>query len=128
VLHILKEEDFQDSISCSPIEQPNKISGTTPSDDPAIITMCTSQLLSTNKTLKFKGQIGSLAILAMLDSGSTHSFIHLSIVRRLNLPTLSYSSLTVITTSGAKLTTTLLYSQLSFQLQSHNFQADLRVL
>jgi Retroviral aspartyl protease/Ty3 transposon capsid-like protein len=128
VLHVLEEEEFQEPIDCSLFDSLTENSGAITQDDPSIITMCTSQLLSKHKTLKFKGQIGSIDVLAMLDSGSTHSFIHPSIVQALKLPTVSSTPLTVITASGAKLTTSLLCSQLSFQLQSHTFQADFMVL
>jgi Retroviral aspartyl protease len=89
--------------------------------------MCASQLQSKHKTLKFQGQIGQLAVMAMIDSGSTHSFINPTIVQILDLPTTS-ATLTVITVSGIKLTSSLLCSQLQFTLQNHNFIVDLRVL
>jgi Retroviral aspartyl protease len=66
--------------------------------------------------------------MAMVDSGSTHSFINLTIVQILELPTISSTPLTVVTASGVKLTSSLLYSQLHFTLQNHSFIADLSVL
>jgi Retroviral aspartyl protease/Reverse transcriptase (RNA-dependent DNA polymerase) len=97
-------------------------------EDQAIITMCASQFSSNHKTIKLQGHIRHLEITAMVDSGSTHSFIHPSIVQLLSLPTIIFEPLTVITASGAKLTAHHLCAQLQIELQNHTFAADLRVL
>jgi Retroviral aspartyl protease len=84
-------------------------------------------LNSLHRTLKFQGQIGNLAIITMIDSGSSHSFIHPSFVQLLSLSVISSEPLTVITTSGAKLSTTQLCHNLHFQLQGYTFVTDLRI-
>jgi Retroviral aspartyl protease len=95
--------------------------------DTAIITLCVVAPPNHN-TLLFQGTIQNLDIIAMIDSGSTYSFIHPSIVNSLELPTSLAKLLSIITASGAKLSTDKVYSQLSFQLQKLTFQDDFHVL
>jgi Retroviral aspartyl protease len=97
-------------------------------NEQALNSMCASQLASLHRTLKFQGQIGNLTIIAMIDSGSSHSFIHPSIVQLLSLLVISSEPFTVITASGAKLSTTQLCHNLHFQLQGHTFVTNLRIL
>jgi Retroviral aspartyl protease len=94
----------------------------------ALITLCTSSTTSKHRTLKFQGSINHLAILAIIYSGSTHSFINPNIVQKLSLAIIASDFLTVVTASGAKLTSTYLCPDLQIQLQGHSFQANLRVL
>jgi Retroviral aspartyl protease len=61
----------------------------------------------------------------MVDSGSTHSFIHLTIVTILSLPTTTSDLLTIITASGNKLSTNQLCEQQEFQLYNNRFIGDL---
>jgi hypothetical protein len=63
------------------------IGNSIPEDDcQAVIIMCTSYLATKHKTLKIQGHIGHLTVIAMIDSGSIHSFIHPTIVQSLSLP------------------------------------------
>jgi Retroviral aspartyl protease len=84
-------------------------------------------MTSQHMILSSKGKLVNFAIIVMLDSDCTHSFILPTIVQLLSLPIVDSSSLTVVTASGAKLSTTLLCAQLSFRLQQFTFIADLRV-
>jgi Retroviral aspartyl protease len=90
--------------------------------------MCTSSTLEEHKTFKFKGKIEHIDIIAMVDSGSTHSFINPSIVHTLSIPTISYSPLTVITASGAQLSSSTICANLNFSLQDHLFYGTFQVL
>jgi RNase H-like domain found in reverse transcriptase/Aspartyl protease len=65
--------------------------------------MCTFSSLQKHKTSKFKGKIKHIDIIAMVDSGSTHSFINPSIVHTLSIPTLLSYPITVTTASGAQM-------------------------
>jgi Retroviral aspartyl protease len=69
-----------------------------------------------------------LDIIAMIDSDSTHSFIHPSIIHLLNLSTIHFPLISITTASGVKLDTDQLYTKLKFQLQQHQFTSDLYVL
>jgi Aspartyl protease len=115
-LHVLEDEELLCTKELSLEETSHELHDHTLDNTQGLITMCASQLQSKHKTLKFQGQIGQLAVLAMIDSGSTHSFINPTIVQILDLPTTSATPLTVITASGVKLTSSLLCSQLQFTL------------
>jgi hypothetical protein len=80
----------------------------------AIITLCASDITTNHSTLKFQGKIGSLDIIAMVDSGSTHSFSHPSIVHLLHLPTIHSPLLSITTATGVKLDTNQLCTKLKF--------------
>ncbi|KAJ3704033.1 hypothetical protein LUZ61_007738 [Rhynchospora tenuis] len=102
------------------------------SDEPIIehsdISMCTPQDCPESQSLKFRGYIQHKPIIALLDSGGTHSFIHPSIVNSVQLPTLPATSMIVKTASGTKLISNLKCEGLQLQLQNHTFIGDLRVL
>jgi hypothetical protein len=62
----------------------------------------------------------------MIDTDSTHSLISPIIMKLLDLPTVLFDPLIVVTTSGMKLITTQLCVQLIFYLQHHHFTAQNR--
>jgi hypothetical protein len=96
-IHVMEEDSLND------IEDHSQDSLLPPthteldSDNHAMIWMCASHNSIKHKTLKFQEKIGKLAIIAMVDSGSTHSFINPTIVHALSLPTVIFDNLTVIT-------------------------------
>ncbi|KAJ3691747.1 hypothetical protein LUZ61_020911 [Rhynchospora tenuis] len=94
----------------------------------ADISMCTPQDQLGSQSLKFKGYVQQTPIMALLDSGSTHSFIHPSITQVLQLQTLPSPPMIVKTASGAKLLSNRRCATLPFQLQTHKFVGDFRVL
>jgi Aspartyl protease len=85
------------------------------SNDNALISRCSSPISAVHKTLKFQGQIGNVDMIAMLDSGSTHSFINPSLVQSLALTTTQTLPLTLLTASDNKLTTATIWLQLEFK-------------
>jgi Retroviral aspartyl protease len=93
-----------------------------------LITMCTSNSSSKHSTFKFKGQIDHIAIIAMVDSGSTHFFINPDIVHNLSITTSLSPPLMVTTVSGSHLSTTTICTALTFQLQDIFFTEDFQVL
>lgn len=97
-------------------------------EDQAVITMCAPSNNSDTKTLKLKGYIGNIPICALIDSGSTHSFINPAIVHNLEIETTKTTPLTVRTASGDKMSTNQLCESLSFFLQKQEFEGDVRVL
>jgi Retroviral aspartyl protease len=56
-----------------------------------------------HNTLLFQGSVNNLDIIAMVDSSSTHSFINLSILVVLDIPTMFAQPLFVTTASGLQL-------------------------
>ncbi|KAJ3701343.1 hypothetical protein LUZ61_005048 [Rhynchospora tenuis] len=94
----------------------------------ADISMCLPQGVSNSQTLKFKGFIHQIPILALIDSGSTHSFIHPSIVQMNNVPTVPSPPMLVKTASGSTLLSDLKCQPLKFELQQHQFEGEFRVL
>ncbi|KAJ3703306.1 hypothetical protein LUZ61_007011 [Rhynchospora tenuis] len=92
------------------------------------ISMCSPQGLSGSQTLKFKGFVHQISVLVLIDSGSTHSFIHPSIVHINNIPTVPSLPMIVTTSSGSKLLSDLKCQPLTFELQSHQFKGEFRIL
>jgi Retroviral aspartyl protease/Ty3 transposon capsid-like protein len=123
-IHLLESEESAGHDSLLDEELVNDLS---PSHT-ATITLCDAASHSNHNTLLFQGKIQLLDIIAMVDSGSTHSFINPFLLDLLTIPTQSGKLLSVTTASGTKMTTDLLCSQLVFQLQGHTFQSDLHVL
>ncbi|KAJ1703891.1 hypothetical protein LUZ63_003670 [Rhynchospora breviuscula] len=131
-LHLLEASELDEG-ECSPAEE-----GADPgihiqelmeeSYEHADISMCSPQGLYGSHTLKFKGFIRKLPILALIDSGSTHSFIHPSIVHLNKIPTVTSHPMLVKTASGSKLLSDLKCQPLKFQLQNHEFEGEFRVL
>ncbi|KAJ4788261.1 polyprotein [Rhynchospora pubera] len=115
-------EYFEDAFSDPEIQLENI------PEEQAVITMCAPSSVKNHKTLKYKGCIGSIPICALIDSGSTHSFINPHIVHQLSLPTIFTTPLSVKIADGSKLSTNKLCQNLSFQLQGTEFSGDLRVL
>ncbi|KAJ4745876.1 polyprotein [Rhynchospora pubera] len=94
----------------------------------ADIFMCAPQGMPGSQTLKFKGFVQQISILALIDSGSTHSFIHPSIVHLNTIPIVPSPPMIVKTASGSKLLSELKCQTLTFTLQNHNFEGEFRVL
>ncbi|KAJ4817704.1 polyprotein [Rhynchospora pubera] len=90
--------------------------------------MCSPSSVLNHKTLKYKGLIGPIPICALVDSGSTHSFINPSIVQQLALPTSVTIPLSIKIADGSKLNTDTVCEDLAFQLQGIEFCGNLRVL
>ncbi|KAJ4807602.1 polyprotein [Rhynchospora pubera] len=99
-----------------------------PSFEQADISMCSPLGGSNSQTLKFKGFIHQTPILTLIDSGSTHSFIHPSVVHLNGVPTVPAPPMLVKTASGSKLLSDSKCQPLQFALQQHQFEGEFRVL
>ncbi|XP_078160175.1 uncharacterized protein LOC144555649 [Carex rostrata] len=91
----------------------------------AVVNLCNGEY---NSSMTFKGKIGTIPICALMDSGSTHSFIHPNIVHNLNLEITKSNPLTVRVANGHKMQTDEVCKNLKFSLQNNEFNTDLRVL
>ncbi|XP_078157488.1 uncharacterized protein LOC144553264 [Carex rostrata] len=91
----------------------------------AVVNLCNGEY---NSSMTFKGKIGTIPICALMDSGSTHSFIHPNLVHNLNLEITKSNPLTVRVANGNKMQTSEVCKNLKFSLQNNEFNIDLRVL
>ncbi|KAJ3702738.1 hypothetical protein LUZ61_006443 [Rhynchospora tenuis] len=110
----------EETIHCTEVEEPQF--------EHADISMCSPHGAAGSKTLKFKGFVQQLPILALIDSGSTNSFIHPSIVQLNNITTVPSPPMLVNTASGSQLLSELKCQPITFSLQGHQFEGAFRVL
>ncbi|KAJ3708075.1 hypothetical protein LUZ61_011780 [Rhynchospora tenuis] len=96
-------------------------------EEHAIITMCTPPSIY-HSTLKYKGHIHTIPICALVDSGSTHSFLSPSIAHTLSLKISTITPLSVTIANGQKMVTDKMCKNITFSLQKYEFDADLRLL
>ncbi|KAJ3698219.1 hypothetical protein LUZ61_001924 [Rhynchospora tenuis] len=94
----------------------------------AIISMHSDKENNKLSSMKFKGQIGHIPICALLDSGSTHSFINPDIIKELQLPIKHTNPMVVMVANGGKMVTDTRCDALSFSLQGQPFEKDVRLL
>ncbi|KAJ1694545.1 hypothetical protein LUZ63_011243 [Rhynchospora breviuscula] len=94
----------------------------------AIISMHTDKERSKLTSMKFKGQIEHISICALLDSGSTHSFINPEIIKELQLPVKQTNPMVVMVANGSKMVTYTRCDALNFSIQGQTFEKDVRLL
>ncbi|KAJ1700970.1 hypothetical protein LUZ63_000749 [Rhynchospora breviuscula] len=95
----------------------------------AIVTMFNSKTNPKVKVMKFKEQIGIVPVCALLDGGSTHSFVNPNVLLlggRVQPDTDCTHGGTVAI--GARMVTDLQCEDLQFSIQGHTFDKDVRVL
>ncbi|KAJ4814811.1 polyprotein [Rhynchospora pubera] len=94
----------------------------------AVVTMFNTKHHKNVKMMKFKGEIGSTPVCALLDSGSTHSFVHPDVLQGVQPKLIQTAPMIVTVANGAKMVTDLQCEALQFSLQGHTFERDVRVL
>ncbi|KAJ4789012.1 polyprotein [Rhynchospora pubera] len=94
----------------------------------AVISMYASTDKKRISSMKFKGQIGKVPICALLDSGSTHTFVNPEVIQCLNLPIHQANPMVVMVANGEKMVTDTTCQALKFKLQGHEFERDVRLL
>ncbi|KAJ4756090.1 polyprotein [Rhynchospora pubera] len=94
----------------------------------AVITMFNTMDSKRGKMMKFKGDIGKVPICALLDSGSTHSFVHPDVLQHIQPKLRQTGPMVVTIANGAKMVTDIQCDSLQFRLQGHEFERDMRVL
>jgi Retroviral aspartyl protease len=99
----MEGEEFSDSYDITSVDDLVQPTSKCSEENSALITMCTSNSSSKHSTFKFKGQIDHIAIIAVVDSGSIHSFINPDIVHNLSIPTSLSPPLMITTASGSHL-------------------------
>ncbi|KAL4385004.1 hypothetical protein GQ457_15G026090 [Hibiscus cannabinus] len=84
--------------------------------------------MSAWETMRLEISIEGHKLIALLDSGSTHNFLSLSAVKRLNLRVDKKASLKVVVADGGLLSTMGLCSKVEWQTQGHSFVTDFLIL
>ncbi|KAJ3687882.1 hypothetical protein LUZ61_017046 [Rhynchospora tenuis] len=78
--------------------------------------------------MKFKGKIGNVPVCALLDSGSTHSFVNPNVFQEVECNLIQTAPMVVTVANGARMVTDLQCEALQFSIQGHTFEKDVRVL
>ncbi|KAJ4807897.1 polyprotein [Rhynchospora pubera] len=94
----------------------------------AIISLFTSKDANKVKTMKFKGYVGSIPICALIDSGSTHSFVNSTVLQGQQFPITKSTPMTVVVANGHKMVTETSCNALKFSIQGNEFKKDMRIL
>jgi Ty3 transposon capsid-like protein len=94
----------------------------------AIVSLYATHSHPQMSTMRFKGQVGLKHVYALLDSGSTHSFVDPTVLVDQKCQIMHTNPLIVMVANGSKMVTDFKYSALNFTLQGHEFTGDLRVL
>ncbi|KAJ3707248.1 hypothetical protein LUZ61_010953 [Rhynchospora tenuis] len=93
-----------------------------------VISLFTTQDVRKVKNMKFKGFIGRIPVCALIDSGSTHSFVNPTILDPQLFSIATTTPMTVVVANGNKMTTDSVCHALRFSLQGHEFHKDMRLL
>jgi Retroviral aspartyl protease len=94
----------------------------------AVVSLHATQSHLKQNTMWFKGQIGQKTVCALLDSGSTHSFVDPLVLRDQNITIEETHPLIVMVANGARMVTDSKCPALQFSLQGHDFSGDFRLL
>jgi Retroviral aspartyl protease len=94
----------------------------------AIVSMHATSSKPVYNTMKFKGVIGHVPVSALLDSGSTHSFVNPLVLHENTHQITSTNPMIVMVANGERMVTDSKCEALQFSIQGHDFQHDLRVL
>jgi Retroviral aspartyl protease len=93
-----------------------------------VVSMFSVKDNKTVKVMKFKGEIRKLPIYALLDSGSTHSFVNPTVIKGNEHHLTHTIPMIVIVANRARMVTDQQCKALQFSIQGHNFEKDMRVL
>jgi Reverse transcriptase (RNA-dependent DNA polymerase)/RNase H-like domain found in reverse transcriptase/Retroviral aspartyl protease/Retrotransposon gag protein len=79
-------------------------------------------------TMKFKGQLGNTPIYALIDRGSTHSFINPMALQGQKCQVQETNPIVVMVANGEKMITDSKCTSLHFSIQGYDFEHELRLL
>lgn len=94
----------------------------------AVVSMHAMSSKPNPQTMRFQGHVGSKPVLALIDSGSTHSFIHPEVLEGIECNLLQTHPMVVTVSNGERMQTATKASALPFAIQGHTFQAYLMLL
>lgn len=89
---------------------------------------CSNQNYPKSKAMEFEGRIGVIPIIALMVSGSTHSFLKPTIAQKLKLQVTHTNPLILQTANDTRVQTNSLCRSQKFELQEQEFEANLRLL
>lgn len=84
--------------------------------------------LQTSNTIKFKGELKRRPLTNLVDSGSTHSFLDVTITQKLKVKVVKANKQLVTVGNGQKTSNQGLCAQLHWKIQGKKFCKDLRIL
>jgi Retroviral aspartyl protease len=94
----------------------------------AIVSMHATTSNPKPSTMKFKGYIGKIPVTALVDSGSTHSFVNPVVLKGQNCQIMETHPMVVMVANGEKMVTDSKCESLLFSIQGTKFNSDLRLL
>jgi len=97
-------------------------------EDPAQISLHALMGHTIPQTLRVLGHIAKTPVQVLIDSGSTHNFIHDRVAKQLGLPLHQAQAFNVLVGNGAALDCSYICPQTLLSLDSHDFIVDLFVL
>ncbi|KAF7124493.1 hypothetical protein RHSIM_Rhsim12G0205800 [Rhododendron simsii] len=80
------------------------------------------------RTMRIQGNVKKKLIIILIDSGSTHNFLNLEVIKRAGVQTTETDPLPVSVADGTKMISTALCKGFKWEMQGADFQADMRVL
>lgn len=80
------------------------------------------------RTMRIQGNVKKKLIIILIDSGSTHNFLNLDVVKRVGVNITETDPLPVSIADGTKLISTAVCLGFKWEMQGTIFQADMRVL
>ncbi|KAJ1685411.1 hypothetical protein LUZ63_016801 [Rhynchospora breviuscula] len=93
-----------------------------------VISLFAAKDTSRVKNMKFKGFVGQTPVCALIDSGSTHSFVNPNILFSKSFQIFQTAPMSVVVTNGNKMMTDAECKSLKFSIQGNEFIKDMRVL
>jgi hypothetical protein len=80
------------------------------------------------QTMRLEGKIGVQQVVILIDTDSTHGFVDQQLAKRLHLPVEERNQLSVMVANGEKVPCPGCCVAVTFNLQGHEFQANLHLL
>ncbi|KAJ3684022.1 hypothetical protein LUZ61_013186 [Rhynchospora tenuis] len=117
VIDEIEEEDWEETA-------PDVVDDDNEEIEQAVISMCASKGMKTISSMKFKGNIAKIPICALLDSGSTHSFVNPEVIKGLNIPITKTNPMIVRVANGERMVTDTSCQSLKFSLQGYEFEKE----
>ncbi|KAJ4821432.1 polyprotein [Rhynchospora pubera] len=93
-----------------------------------VISLFAAKDTSRVRNMKFKGYVGPTPIFALVDSGSTHSFVNPDILTSTNFMISQTAPMSVVVANGSKMLTDAECRGLKFSIQGNEFTKDVRLL
>jgi short subunit fatty acids transporter len=87
-----------------------------------------SSIASAAKTFPLFVTIGSMKLVALIDSGSSTTFIDPSVIVKANLPVHNHEPIKVTVANGSTLWTQAITPSYQYSIQGHDFTTNFRVL